>query len=274
MQRSAKAIQALSVERLWVWPSLLLSKRSIRALLELLLEPRTVCALLSWPKFSLTSFQMVSGLLKQGVLPSTVIDVGANVGQFAVAAARLFPAARIHSFEPLPDAARRLRENVKRLKNVTIYPIALGDSEGDIAFHVNSYSHSSSVLPLAQGHRNSFPWAREVETIRVRASSLDRVLGSIALPPPVLLKLDVQGYEATTLRGGVDTLKRVDYAVIETSFKPMYEGEVLFPQILRLMETYGFGFVRPVGWLSDPRTGGVLQMDALFERRQRPAGEC
>lgn len=49
-------------------------------------------------------------------------------------------------------------------------------------------------------------------------------------------------------------------------FKSMYEGEHTFMDLARMMEGYGFRFERPVGWLSAPGTGEILQMDALFVR--------
>ena len=54
--------------------------------------------------------------------------------------------------------------------------------------------------------------------------------------------------------------------LLETSFKPLYEGELLFMCIARLMEVHGFRFERPVGWLVAPRSREMLQMDALFVR--------
>jgi len=63
------------------------------------------------------------------------------------------------------------------------------------------------------------------------------------------------------------TLQQVDFVILEASFKPMYEGEMLFMDIVRLMEEYGFRFLRPVGWLSHPKTGEILQMDTLFKRQ-------
>lgn len=221
-------------------------------------------SLLNWPKFSLTSFAMISQLMRQGVSPKTVIDVGANVGQFAVASAKLFPNVCVHSFEPNPACANLLSNHVKSLRNVLVYPIALGDKDGEIAFHVNSHSHSSSILPLTKNHLEAFPNAREVSSIQVKVSTLDRVFSGVGLVKPVLLKLDVQGYEAQALRGAADTLKRVDYVVLEASFKPMYEGEMLFMDVVHLMEGYGFSFSRPIGWLPDPHTGEIIQMDALF----------
>lgn len=235
-------------------------------LLSLLCTPTAWLALLSWPKFSATSFTMISHLVRQGVLPRTIIDVGANVGQFAVASAKLFPNASVHSFEPNPRCVAELCKNVASLGRVSVYPIALGESEGEVAFHINSHSHSSSILPLGENHRSAFLHAREIGTIQVKISTLDKIFADIELPSPVLLKLDVQGYEAQALRGAAETLKRVDYVVLEASFKPMYEGEMLFMDIVRLMEGCGFVFLRPVGLLPDPRTGEIFQMDALFGR--------
>jgi FkbM family methyltransferase len=236
--------------------------------LELLLQPQEIKALLTWPKFSLTSYRMLSALKRQDIKPNTIIDVGANVGQFAVASAKIFPNTSVHSFEPLPDCVALLQKNVKPLNNIKVYPFALGDAEAEVEFHVNEHSHSSSILPLAESHRKAFPNAQEKETISVKVSTLDDVFNSIELKSPILLKLDVQGYEAQTLRGGLKTLQRVDYVILEASFKPMYEGEMVFMDIVRLMEEYGFSFLRPVGWLSHPKTGEILQMDALFMKEK------
>ena len=210
---------------------------------------------------------MVSDLRTQGVNPRTVIDVGANTGQFAVAAARLFDQPAIYCFEPLPDCAARLQRNLRSARKVFVSPIALSEYSGDAVFHINSHSHSSSMLPLASGHLDAFPAAMVVDEIRVPMSTLDFELSSVELAPPVLVKIDIQGAEAAMLRGAAATLRRVDYVVVETSFKPMYEGETTFRDLLEIMDRYAFDFVRPVGLLTHPRTGEVLQMDALFTRK-------
>ena len=234
--------------------------------LDILLEPGALRAIATWPKFSVTSFKMVTGLARQGIVPKTIIDVGANVGQFAVAAAMTFPEAQIHSFEPLPESAARLRKNVHKLHAVKVYTLALGEREGECIFHRNAHSHASSVLPLAEAHRRAFPAANDLGTLTVEMTTLDRAFAGITLEPPVLLKLDVQGYEAQTLKGGSRTLEHCDYVVAEASFKPLYEGEASFTSVLALMQQFGFQFLRPVGWLCDPATGEVLQADALFRR--------
>lgn len=236
------------------------------------LDVKMIGAMLSWPKFSVTSFVMVSDLVRQGIMPRTVLDIGANVGQFAVASAKLFPGTCVHSFEPNPDSFARLQENVRQLRTVSVYPLALGEEEGEATFHVNSHSHSSSILPLTENHRRAFPIANEVGTIQVKVSTLDKIFAGVELASPVLLKLDVQGFEAQVLRGGVDTLKQVDHLVLEASFKPMYQGEMLFLEMVRFVEGLGFTFLRPIGLLSDPQSGEIVQMDALFCKAKQKAG--
>jgi FkbM family methyltransferase len=241
-------------------------ERPLIRMLETLCKPVALRALISWPKFSFTSFRMVHELRRQGISARTVIDVGANVGQFAIAAAMLFPDALIYSFEPHPACFEHLVKNAARLPQIKPIRAALGQYQGIAQLRINSHSHSSSLMPLAPAHRKAFPSAVEVQTVDVRQTTLDDAFSAIELEPPVLLKLDVQGCEAQAVRGGREMLKRVQWMVSEASLKPMYEGEVLFVGLVRLMEDEGFSFSRPVGFLNDPQTGEILQLDALFTR--------
>jgi FkbM family methyltransferase len=240
--------------------------RNIRRLGRVLLRPAAIRASVAWPVFSISSFEMVYKLLERNVVPNSIIDVGANVGQFTVAAAKLFPNVQIHAFEPLKECTMRLQQNVKRLKHVTVYSLALGERDGHSSMHVNSYSLSSSILSLAPAHLRAFPYATEVSTVQVPVSTIDKIFESVCLTGPVLLKLDVQGYEANVLKGGKALLKRIDYVVMEASLKPMYEGELLFDALVDLMQSFGFRFECPVGSLEDPSSGETIQVDALFSR--------
>lgn len=243
-----------------------ISKRLI-LLISLLEDPRAFHSFITWPKFSLTSFLMVSRLTRQGINPKAVIDIGANVGQFAVASAKLFPDSLVYSFEPGPKIVPLLKKNVISLSNVRVFPYALGEKRGLIDFHMNQYSPSSSLLRLAQSHRTAFPDAKEQEIVQVEMITLDEIASDLELRPPVLMKIDVQGYEMNTLAGAKETLKKVDFVIVETSFEPMYEGEKIFRDILYLMEKQGFHFARPLDFSSDETISKVLQMDALFIRR-------
>jgi FkbM family methyltransferase len=241
-------------------------KKNLLRLVDILLSRGGIKAALTWPVFSVTSFKMLSELKRLQVRPRTVIDVGANIGQFTMAAAKSFPGANVHSFEPLPDCVKRLRQNVRDLQNVTVHSVALGERESSCSMHVNAYKLSSSILPLTSAHRQAFPYAKEVDSFEVEVSTLDKTLENVPLQRPVLLKIDVQGYEERVLRGAVMTLMQVDYAVIEASTLPLYEGELLLDGLIGLMNRFGFSFQCPVGRLNHPSTGNVLQIDAFFSR--------
>lgn len=238
----------------------------LHIILSLLTDINVVKAFLTWPKFSITSCHMVTCLAKQGILPNTVIDVGANVGQFTIATSKIFGDIQIYSFEPLPACAQELQRNVYGIRRIVVYPFALGETEGDTRFYINSHTQSSSVLPLTSIHCSAFPKAQEEQITTVKISTLDLVFANIEFQHPVLLKVDVQGYEAQVLLGGEETLRRVDFVIVEVSFKTMYKGELIFRDVLRAMEARGFRFDRPVGSLANPSNGEVMQMDALFTR--------
>ncbi|NMB87349.1 MAG: FkbM family methyltransferase [Chloroflexi bacterium] len=237
-----------------------------KRLLALLEDPGALRAWLSWPKFSFTAYRMCTRLARQDVRPRTVLDVGANVGQFAVAAAHIFPGVQVISFEPEPASFARLQGNIRRLPQVEAHALAVGDLPGQVEFHVNAYSPSSSILPLGETHRQAFPFAREADLIRVTQVRLDDFLAGREFRPPVLMKIDVQGYEDHVLRGAARTLACSDYVLMETSFSPLYQGEQAFRQVLERMEALGFSFLRPLDFVDHPHTGEILQMDALFRR--------
>src|SRR2546423_122399 len=76
---------------------------------------------------------------------ATVLDIGANEGQFCRIANALWPYARIYSFEPLKDCFDRLRSRMAGCTNFTAFNVGLGDERGQISFQRNAFSPSSSL---------------------------------------------------------------------------------------------------------------------------------
>ena len=95
---------------------------------------------------SLASFRMMRDLQRENVTLRTIVDLGANVGQFARAASSAFPMATIYSVEPNPEVVAVLRSNLADVSRVHVIPTAIGDVDGEIEFHCNSQSQTSSVL--------------------------------------------------------------------------------------------------------------------------------
>lgn len=222
------------------------------------------------PHFSVASYELALGLELSGVKPSVVIDVGANVGQFGIAVSGRLRPSRVICFEPNPEAAAQLRQNVLTKPEISVRAIGIGAKPGILSLRVNSHSHSSSFLPLTDEHRTAFPFATEMERVEVKVSTLDLEFPTLSELSMALLKIDVQGFEREVLAGAEKVLSAVRWVVMEVSFDPLYEGEWIFDEAQRFMDTRGFRFVRPVAFLTDGRHGRIVQMDALFMADRLP----
>jgi len=196
----------------------------------------------------------------------TIIDVGANRGQFASAAQCLFPRATIHCIEPLPNESHRLNKLWSNNDLVYVHPIALGDHIGSTKFHINRFSASSSVLPLDQEHITAFPFSYSTTESVVPVTTLDNWAYERNLESPILVKIDVQGYEDRVIQGGLTTLSKTDALLVELSFKRLYEGQSSFEKIHSLLKHVGLRFCGCLNNLLHPTTNEVLQADGIFLR--------
>lgn len=219
----------------------------------------------TWPEFSLSALSIVSRMKRAGVSPRTVIDVGANVGQFAVAAASLFKEITLIPIEPDPRVAAKLRTNLSPQVREHIIVTAVGDTTGTAVFHVNRDRQVSSLLELGSARLDAFPGSIVVEEIIVPVTTLDALFANRSLAGPILLKIDVQGFEDRVITGASDFLARVSWVLMEVSFSKLYEGERHFNSILELMASKGFVFVRPMNVHFAPNSDEIIEMDALFE---------
>jgi FkbM family methyltransferase len=188
------------------------------------------------------------------------------VGQFAVAASTLMPAARLIPMEPDPLTADKLRANLAPRVAAEVRVTAVGERDGTVEFQVNSDSQVSSVLALGADRKQSFPGSRVQRTLQVPIARLDTLFADAGLAQPVLLKIDVQGYEDRVILGAAALLTQVRWVVIETAFARLYEGEKDFSAMLDLMRAQGFRFVKPLNFHTSDVTGSIIEMDALFER--------
>ncbi len=196
---------------------------------------------------------------------ATVIDVGANRGQFAVFASRRFPHAMLMCFEPLPGARKRLRRAVGNSGGVRLSEMAVGAYNGEGELHVSAADDSSSLLPIGRLQREAFPGTDERARISVQVRRLDDLLDRQALAGPVLMKVDVQGGELGVLEGAQRTLASVDALLVEVSFVALYTGQPLADEVFEYLRGKQFS-CRGVWSLTYGRGRECLQGDFLFAR--------
>lgn len=194
----------------------------------------------------------------------TVLDIGANTGQFASEIRELLPDAFIYSFEPLPDAYTSLVSGMRGDGRFQAFNFALGETESRALIHRSEFSPSSSLLPMLELHTAAWPHTVEADTQEIDVRRLDSL--SLELEPDLLVKIDVQGFEDKVIEGGRTTIGRAAYVVTEVSFLRLYEGQPLFSDIYRLLSGMGFEYRGNLWQLPDPRDGRPLQADAIFVR--------
>ena len=197
-----------------------------------------------------------------GLSFASLVDVGANVGQFSLFAAHLWPTSTIYAFEPIPDQARRFA--ALHGQRVQLHRYALGDKSETLALHVASRKDSSSLLPLGRRQKILFNMV-EASEIEVPVKRLDEVLTRDLLPKPSLLKIDVQGFEHQVLMGAGRLLEEFSHVFVEVSFIELYENQKLYPDILNLMNESGFSLMGKYNLLKD-RDGNDIQADLLFSK--------
>lgn len=197
---------------------------------------------------------------------STVLDIGANVGQFALTIRSILPEARIYAFEPVPECFGTLQRNFGHDSRFKALNLALGEHDAELPFQVNDYPPSSSFLNASVAHTTEFPFTKDTEHLNVIVRRLDDVAEQLAIVDPVLIKIDVQGYENQVLTGGEKTIRRAQMVIIETSFTTLYEDQFLFDALYRKLTGWGFVYSGSLEQLYSFQSGKILQQDCIFFR--------
>jgi FkbM family methyltransferase len=178
----------------------------------------------------------------------TVWDIGANVGLYAARFAER-GAAKVVCFEPAPAAVEALRrafpDTDGRLNRIRIIPVALGNRRGTVRFSAEGTSPNNKI-----GAGNGSSAAIEIEM-----RSGDEALTEFALPPPDVIKIDVEGYEQEVIEGlaGILSQGAVRSVFVEVHFSLLHErGLDRAPAaILRILRQHGFD----VSWVDPSHIG-------------------
>jgi FkbM family methyltransferase len=199
---------------------------------------------------------------------STVIDVGANEGQFVVEFRKFFPDAIFYSFEPLPSCFSVLTKQSGGDRRWQCFNTALGceNKRADFYFHQNHPSSSSFLADTIRG-QSLYPETKRQTIVPVDCVTLDSWVDSHpnVLKPPVLLKMDVQGYESQVLQGAKQTLTQVNAVITEVIVESLYNGQSTFDEQVKLLARAGLVFCGVLRHAFD-RDQNVISLDCVFRR--------
>jgi len=201
---------------------------------------------------------------------STVLDVGANTGQYAQNLREAGFGGRIISFEPVLEAHTQLCQAARNDSLWTVAErMAIGDKDGRAEIHVAQNLASSSLLPMLDSHRAADPNSGFVDTQTVPVARLDSVADRfLDNGESFFIKIDVQGFERKVLEGAPMHLKRAIGLQLELSLTPLYDGETLFQPMLEHLHESNLDLWALIPGFVDNRSGRLLQVDGVFFKRR------
>jgi len=201
----------------------------------------------------------------------TVLDVGANAGQYAGTLLENGFRGTVLSFEPLPEAWGKLRSKAANSPRWRVAErIALSDRTGEATFYEAANSVSSSLLPMSSRHLDAAPDSTLQQEITVETVSLDEYLAAHPVQLPAFLKIDVQGAETLVLGGAQNALRNsIAGLQLEMSLQSLYDGQQLYWELDGFLRSEGFECCDIVPEFRDPRSFQLLQFDGIYFKKQR-----
>ncbi len=194
-----------------------------------------------WRMASLPHTRRLQGLFQHFGITS-VIDVGANAGQFRDQMRHEIGfAGPIFSFEPDPALAAVLLQRAAADPAWTVFPVALGAEAGTVPFNVmqntvyNSF-HAPAMEQVGEhGHGNVV-----TRTVDVEVRTLDAMADAFPDLAHTYFKMDTQGFDLEVLKGGRRVVRQVPALQTEVSLQSQYAGAPSMQESIAAFAALGF----------------------------------
>ena len=185
--------------------------------------------------------------------PRVILDIGANTGEWTHSILRIFPNARVKLFEANPNCAADLRQ---RFSECEIFIGLLGnENKPDVLFYIDPYNPKGTGCSIMKELTTQYKYATPV---MLQMHSLDDLVADRA----EIIKIDVQGAEKLVLEGGLKTLQRADFVLMELNVLQYNEGAPMLAEMVAYMEEKGFQVFDCVE--HHQHMGYCIQLDFIF----------
>jgi FkbM family methyltransferase len=164
----------------------------------------------------------------------TVIDIGANIGYYALLESQLITDGCIYAIEPIPSNFQILNENIQlnHCNNIASYQLAIGERNGTAKMYVydrcNWCSFTKMKNLIAQQEL-------DVETL-----TLDCFIREYMDRYPTFIRMDVEGFEYHIIRGASDILRKSKHLKLNIELHPHLMPEKNMKEILATLKENNF----------------------------------
>lgn len=199
-----------------------------------------------------------------------VIDVGANIGQYARSLRLHGYAGRIASFEPVSSAFATLLKDSNLDPDWRSYQLALGARNMGVTMQLYAATEFSSLFTANDFARKRFGWRTAIdgqeEVTMSTLSTMWRQIAESIAAPRALLKLDTQGSDLDVLAGAAEILPNIYVIQAELSLKSIYDGAPRYLDALAEFERQGFEVTGLYPISRDKQTLAVVECDCVMTR--------
>lgn len=196
---------------------------------------------------------------------SLVLDVGANIGQYATELRSIGYKGKIFSFEPVSESFNKLKKASKNDPNWQVFNFSLGDFEGETEINISKNSVSSSILNNLPQLTESAPDAVFVNKETIKVKTIDQVFKEFNIANEnIYLKIDTQGFESKVIAGAEKSISKIKALQIEMSIVPTYQGAITFEEMTNLLKSKGFEIFSIESGYFDSNSGKLLEIDGVF----------
>ncbi len=200
-------------------------------------------------------------LYQKGFRPRVVLDVGAAKGYWTRNAADLWRQAEFFMIDPLLESEAELQRLCLDPRFHALH-LAVGDQPGETVMQVAAEPDSSSLLL----NENPDPASQQPVSIR----TIDQLLTDGKIEMPQLVKIDVQGYELSVLRGASKLFEHVEVFIIEANLFQFMPGCPRLHELIQFMAYRGFYPFDFAGFLRRPYENDLGQVDVVFVNQHSP----
>ncbi len=150
----------------------------------------------------------------------TVVDVGANEGDYSSAAFEANKNARVFAFEPHPETYKRLSSRLSSTQNFSATNAACGSVSGNFTLYDHAEDSGTGHASLHRGVIERIH-AGESNQHLVTVTTLDHFAAERGINLIHLLKIDTEGNELDVLKGAAGLLREGRIRAIQFEFNEM-----------------------------------------------------
>jgi|TARA_R100000655_G_scaffold22905_3_gene46266 FkbM family methyltransferase len=187
--------------------------------------------------------------------PKVIFDIGANFLHWYRPAQMMFPESKFYCFEAYP----KLEDLYKKNKVNYFINVLSNKDNRKIRFYYNEiHAGGNSYYQINPKYSKEFSKDKYLE---LNTITLDSLVKKNKLNSPDMIKIDVQGAELDILEGATETLKNVEYVILELQHANLNMNAPLAQQVISYMDLIGFNLEL------DKYSDNGLDADYLFKKK-------